>query len=102
MTKGCWFCQTHPEGELSTGDSERWLCFVWFVSFEDVQTHGVGGGVVEHEGEEIELQNGVKALGEFVEEAGELALLGDGFADFEKRFELPAGVFEAGGSLGEG
>src|SRR5208282_177211 len=75
--------------------------FVRFVSFEDVQSHSVSGRVVENEGEKIELQNGVEALGELMEKAFEVALLGDGFADFEKRFELAAGVLETGGRLGE-
>jgi hypothetical protein len=67
-----------------------------------VQAHRVGGGVVEHEGQKIELQNGVETLGEFVKEGLEIALLGDGFADLEKRFELPVGVLEARGSLSDG
>ena len=72
---------------------------VGIVSFEDVQTHGVVGGIVQHEGEKIELQNGVEAFRELVEEGLEVALLRDGFADFEKRFELPPRIFEAMGGL---
>jgi hypothetical protein len=47
---------------------------------------------VEREREEIEIDNGVEALGEIVEEFVEIALLRNGFADFEKGFELAAGV----------
>jgi len=72
------------------------------VSFENVKAHGVGGGVVQDESEKIKLQNVVEALGEFVEKAVEVALLRDGFADLEKRFELPAGALQSGGGRGAG
>ena len=58
--------------------------------FENVETHDVADGIVEREGEEIEIDDGVEALGEIVEECGEVTLLRDGFADFEKGFELAA------------
>ena len=53
------------------------------------------------EREEIEIDDGVEAFGEIVEECGEVALLGDGFADFEEGFELAAGVLVGfgGGSV---
>ncbi len=60
--------------------------------FENVEAHDVAHGIVEREREEIEIDNGVEALGEIVEEFVEVALLRDGFADFEKGFELAAGV----------
>ena len=60
--------------------------------FENVEAHDVAGGIVESEREEIEIDDGVEALGEIVEKCGEVALLGDGFADFEEGFELAAGV----------
>jgi hypothetical protein len=54
---------------------------------------------VERQREEIEIDDGVETLGKIVEEDGEVALLGDGFADFEEGFELAAGVLvgEVGG-----
>jgi hypothetical protein len=61
--------------------------------FENVQAHDVARGVVERQRKEIEIDDGVEALGEIVEEFGKVALLGDGFADFEKSFELAARVF---------
>jgi len=67
-----------------------------------VQTHGVGGRVVQNKSKKIELQNGVEALGKFVEETVQVVVLRDGFADFEKRLELPRGVLEAGSSRGVG
>ncbi len=71
--------------------------------FENVEAHDVASGIVESEREEIEIDDGVEALGEIVEECGEVALLGDGFADFEEGFELAAGVFVGlgGGGLAE-
>ena len=67
------------------------------VSFKDVQAHGVRGGIVQNQGEKIELQDGVKAFGKFVKQGFEVALLRDSFADFEKRFKLPARMFQARG-----
>jgi hypothetical protein len=64
-----------------------------------VEAHDVAHGIVEREREEIEIDDGVKALGKIVEEFGEVAFLGDSFADFEKSFELTAGMlvrFDAG------
>jgi len=47
---------------------------------------------------ELELQRAEKAweaaFGEVVEKRGKVALLGDGFADFQQSFELTPGVFE--------
>jgi len=48
------------------------------------------------------LQNVVEALGELVEKPVEVALLRDRFADFKKRFELPAGVLQSGSGRGAG
>ena len=62
--------------------------------FQNVETHDVARGIVEGEGEEVEFDDGMKALGEVVEKRGEIALLGDDFADFEQGFELAPGVFE--------
>ena len=60
--------------------------------FENVEAHHVARGIVERQREEIEIDDGVETLGKIVEEFGEVALLRDGFADFEKGFELAAGV----------
>src|SRR5271166_2835698 len=84
-------------GHLAAG-----IGFARFARFEDVQTHGVGGRVVQNKSKKIELQNGVEALGKFVEETVQVVVLRDGFADFEKRLELPRGVLEAGSSRGVG
>jgi len=59
-----------------------------------VQAHGAAGGIMENQAEKIELQNGVEAVGEFVEKELEVALLGDCFADFEQGFELAHGLRE--------
>jgi hypothetical protein len=64
-----------------------------------VEAHDVADGIVECESEEIEIDDGVEAFGEIVEECGEVALLGDGFADFEEGFELAAGVLVGFGGL---
>ena len=60
--------------------------------FENVEAHHVAHRIVEREREEIEIDHGMQALGEIVEEFVEVALLGDGFADFEQGFELAARV----------
>ena len=78
-------------GSLSAGGF-----FAGNVGFEDVETHDVARGVVENEGEEVEVDDAVETLGEVVEKRGEIALLGDGLADFEQGFELTPGVFERG------
>ena len=39
----------------------------------------------------------MKAFGKFVKQGFQVALLRDGFADFEKRFKLAARVFQARG-----
>ena len=64
--------------------------------FENVEAHDVARGVVKRQGEEIEIDDGVETLGEIVKEFGEVTLLRDGFADFEKGFELAAGVLVGG------
>lgn len=69
---------------------------------ENVKAHDVADGIVKSERQEIEIDDGVEALGEIVEEDGEVALLGDGFADFEEGFELAAGVFVGLGDGGGG
>ena len=65
--------------------------------FQDVQAHDVLGGVVKDEGKEIEIDDRMEAAGEVVEQRGEIALLGDSFADFEQGFELTPGMFKRGG-----
>jgi hypothetical protein len=62
-----------------------------------VEAHDITHGIVEHEGEEVEVDDGVQALGKVVEKRGEIALLGDGLADFQQGFELTPGVFQRGG-----
>ena len=67
------------------------------AGFKNVKTHDVARSIVENEGEEVEVNDGVQARGEVVEKRGEIALLGDGLADFEQGFKLTPGVFERGG-----
>lgn len=64
------------------------------AGLENVKTHHVAGRVVQSEGEEIEFDDGVEALGEIVEKCAKIALLGDDLADFEQGFKLAPGVFE--------
>jgi len=71
--------------------------FIGKAAFEDVQAHDVARGIVKDEAEEVEVNDGVEARGEVVEKRGEIALLGDGLADFEQGFKLAPGVFERGG-----
>src|SRR5260370_4550165 len=64
--------------------------------FQNVETHDVARSVVKNEGEKVEVDNGMEAAGKVVEQRGEIALLGDGLADFEQGFELMPGVLEGG------
>src|SRR5438132_9262780 len=65
--------------------------------FENMKTHHVADRIVEDESQEVEFNDGVQAAGKVVEKRGEIALLGDGFADFEQRFELTPGMLEGRG-----
>ncbi len=65
--------------------------------FEDVKAHDVLDGVVKNESEEIEVDDRMEARGEIVEKGGKIALLGDGFADFEQGFELTPGMLKRRG-----
>ena len=49
---------------------------------------------MKNESEKIELQDGVEAHGELVEEGFEIVLLGNCFADLQQGLELPAGRIE--------
>jgi len=71
--------------------------FAGDASFEDVEAHDIFGGVMKDEREKIEVDDGMESASEIVEKRGEIALLGDGLADFEQGFELAPGVFERGG-----
>ena len=71
--------------------------FTGDARFENVEAHDVARGIVQDEGEEVELDDGVQALGEVVEQRWEIALLGDGLADFQQGFKLTPGVFQRGG-----
>jgi hypothetical protein len=66
------------------------------MGFKNVEPHDVPDGIVEDKTEEVEFDNGVQAAGKVVEERGQIALLGDGLADFKQGFELAPGVFERG------
>lgn len=80
------------DGRLTAG----WL-FAGDARFQNVEAHDVARRVVKYEGEEVELHDGVQAAGEVVEKRGKIALLRDGFADFQQGFELAPGVFERRG-----
>ena len=57
------------------------------------------GGVVKNQGQKIELQDLVEALGQFMEKRRQVALLRNHFADFEQCFELPPGLFDRSGGM---
>src|SRR6266850_8058119 len=50
------------------------------AGFKDVEAHDVACGIVKYEGEEVELNDGVQALGKVMEQGAKIALLGDGLA----------------------
>ena len=64
---------------------------------ENVEAHDVASGIVEDEGQEIEVDDRAQAVRKIVKQRGEITLLGDGLAHFEQGFELTPGVFERGG-----
>ena len=67
------------------------------ATFENMKTHDVADGIVQDEGQEVEFNNRMEAARKIVEKRGEIALLGDGFADFEQGFELTPGMLEGRG-----
>src|SRR5207245_1451598 len=77
------------DGRLSAGG-----LFAGDARFKNVETHDVARRIVQNEGEEVKVHDGVETLGEIVEKRGKVALLGDGLADFEQGFKLTPGVFE--------
>ena len=80
------------DGRLTAGG-----LFAGDARFQNVETHDVARSVVKNEGEEIEVDDGMEAAGKVVEKRGKIALLRDGFADFEQGFELAPGVFKRRG-----
>ena len=80
------------DGRLTAGG-----LFAGDARFKNVQAHDVAGSVVKNQGEEIEVDNGVQAAGQVVEQCREITLLGNGLADLEQGFELTPGMFQRGG-----
>jgi hypothetical protein len=64
------------------------------VRLEDVKAHGVVGRFVKDQGEKVEGKDAVETLGKIVEEGFQVALLGDGFGDFEEGFDLTRGMVD--------
>src|SRR5580692_7155696 len=64
------------------------------ASFENVQTHDVAIGVVQHQREEIEVNDAMKPLCQVVKKRGKIAMLRDRFRHFEQGFELTPGVLQ--------
>jgi len=67
------------------------------MGFENVEAHDVPDGIVENKTKEVEFDDRMEPASKVVEQRGEIALLGDGLADFEQGFKLTPGVFERGG-----
>ena len=63
-----------------------------------MQAHGVARGVVQNKDQKIKLQDVMKADRQIMEQRFQVSLLRYGFADDEKRFELTAGMLQAGRS----
>lgn len=64
------------------------------VRLEDVKAHGVVGRFVKDQGEKVEGKDAVETLGKIVEEGFQVALLGDGFGDFEQGLDLAGRVVD--------
>ena len=77
--------QEHPSGRRFFGRQFQLRRFhpVSRGGFEDVQPHGVGSRVVQHQIQEIEAQNGAQPGGQVVKKPGQIAMLQDGFGDVE-------------------
>jgi hypothetical protein len=54
------------------------------LRFQNVQAHYLALSVVEQEVQEIETRDTVEASAEVMKELAEVAMMGDGFRDFEK------------------
>lgn len=80
------------DGRFGAGDF-----FAGDARFQNVEAHDIFDGVVKDEREEIEVDDGMETAGKVVEKRGEIALLGDGLADFKQGFELTPGMFERRG-----
>jgi len=72
------------------------------MGFENVEAHDVPDGIVENKTKEVEFDDRMEPASKVVEQRGEIALLGDGLADFEQGFKLTPGVFERGGNATSG
>src|SRR5258708_12358499 len=55
------------------------------AGFKNVKTHDVARSIVENEGEEVEVNDGVQARGEVVENPWKITLLGNAPPDFQQR-----------------
>jgi hypothetical protein len=73
------------------------MFFAGDAGFEDVEAHDVAGRVVKDKSEEVEINDGMEALSEIVEEHGQVAMLGDSLGDLKQGFELTPGVFQRRG-----
>ncbi len=80
------------DGRLTAGG-----LFVGDARFQNVETHDVARSVVQDEGQEFEVDDGVQAVRKIVKQCGEIALLGDGLADLKQGLELTPGMFKRGG-----
>lgn len=58
---------------------------------QDVQAHGVAGGLVQDQGEEVEARHLMKPAGQLVEECLQVPVREDGLGDRQKGPVLPAG-----------
>ncbi len=67
------------------------------TGFEDVQAHYIARGVVKRERQKVEVDHGMQTFGKVVEKRGQIALLRDGFADFQQGFELAPGMIDRRG-----
>lgn len=74
------------------------------TSFQDVEAHDVANGVVKDEGEKVKIDDAMKTFSKVVKKSVEVAMLGDGFRDFEQSFELTPGLFKrrSGSRFGRG
>ncbi len=71
-------------GFRPTGDSRPALDAGGLLGFENVQAHDLAFAVVEEQVQEIEMGDAMQAGAEIVEEFAEVAMMRDGFGDFEE------------------
>ena len=77
-----------PAGRFERGDVGADADVAGPLLRQDVQAHAAGGGVVQQQADEVEGDDAAQALGQVVQQFGQVAIAGDGLGDFEQGLAL--------------